>query len=184
MGALRKFVRREEGTTLVEVMIAMFILSVGLVGSMNLILVAISSNARSRRDSTSTALAEMIVDQISAIPVGASTTTVTITDCASNSIAVNTAGSSGGTGANLSGGNIDFTQSFSSIASGYAMKYTVCGASSGTQAVYDVRWNVQLVPSGKATLVAVGARLSNSGSSGQMYAPSFNVRTVVGNSGN
>ncbi len=63
---------------------------------------------------------------------------------------------------NLSNGSIDFTQSFSSVTSSYAMKYTACAASMGIQAVYDVRWNVTTTPWDKAEVVMVGARAGTS----------------------
>lgn len=179
-----KATRRERGTSLIELMLALLVLAIGLIGSVPLICVAISNNYRSRSDSTSAALAEMIVDQIAAIPVGSSTTTVTIKDCANNSITVNSAGSSTGTGANLSGGNVDYTQSFASVPSGYAIEYTVCGVSNGTQSVYDVRWNVTTVPSGDADFVVVGARPLGAGNNPLVFAQPVNVHTVVGNSGN
>jgi len=185
MEAARRLARREQGLSLIEVMIALFVLTVGLLGSVPLFQVAIKNNYRSRTDSTSTALAQMIIDQISAIPVGSPTTTVTITDCASHSITINSAGSTTGAGANLTTtgtlGIIDFTQSFSSVTSGYAMQYTVCGVSNNTQAVYDVRWNVTTAPSGKANLVVVGARsgAGTTNATAALYAPPVTVRTVV-----
>jgi Tfp pilus assembly protein PilV len=176
---------RERGTTLIEMMIALLVLVVGLLGPIALVSIAVSSNARSKRDSTSAALAEMVIGQISTIPVGGAVTAVTITDCAGNSTTVDVSGTTSGSGANLTtSGNIDFTQSFSSVPSGYAVKYTVCGATSGTQFVYDVRWNVTLLPSGKEELVVVGAQPAGSASADAwLNALPVSLRTVVGNDG-
>ena len=55
---------RNEGTTLTETLVAMFILSVGCLACMNMVIVSLNSNSRARRDSTSIALAEMVIDQI------------------------------------------------------------------------------------------------------------------------
>jgi len=178
MDALRNSARGEQGLSLIELMIALFVLAIGLLGAVPLFQIGIADNYRSRTDSTATALAQMVIDQIASIPVGSSTTSVTVTDCASNNDTINLTGSSTGTGANLSGGNIDFTQSFSSVTSGYAMQYAVCGPDPKT--VYDVRWNVQTVPSGNAVFVVVGARAGDSNSNVQLYAPPVTVRTVVG----
>lgn len=187
MRRIRETDNRERGTSLIEMMIAMLVLAVGLLGSMAIVSVAIGSNARSKRDSTSAALAEMVVGQLSAIPVGGGVSSTTVLDCAGNSRTINTTGTSAGAGANLtSSGSIDFTQTFSTVTSGYAMKYTVCGVSNGTQAVYDVRWNIKTLPSGKAEFVVVGAEFINSAyttNAGQ-FAPPVSVRTLVGTDGN
>lgn len=186
MLSLAGFGDDENGTSLLELMIAILVLAIGLIGAANLAALAIRSNTISKRDSTSAALAEMIVGQISALPVGGGVTSVTITDCAANSVTANTSGASTGSGANLTaGGAIDFTQSFASVPPGYAMKYTVCGVSNGAQYVYDLRWNITLLASGNGEFVVVGVRPANSTSGAVMqYAPPVSVRTVVGNDGN
>lgn len=179
---------RQRGTSLIEMMIAMLVLAVGLLGSMAVVSVSIGSNNRSKRDSTSAALAEMVAGQLSAIPAG-SNASITVTDCAGNNLSINTTGSSTGTGANLTtSGNIDFTQKFSSVTSGYAIQYTMCGVTSGTQALYDVRWNIKTLPSNKGNFVVVGAQVLNSTTASKndprLFAPAVNVRTVVGTDGN
>jgi competence protein ComGC len=185
MRSLREFGREEGGTSLIEMMIAVLVLAIGLIGASNLAVLAIRTNTMSRRDSTSAALAEMVIGQISAVPVGGGVTSVTITDCAAHSVTVNTSGTSAGSGANLNtGGTIDFTQTFASVTAGYAMKYTVCGVSNGAQFVYDMRWNIQLSASGNTEFVVVGVQpASSSSGTFQQYAPAVNVRTVVGNDG-
>jgi competence protein ComGC len=92
--SLPEFAREEDGTSLIEMMIAILVLAIGLVGSANLAALAIRSNTMSRRDSTSAALAEMVIGQISALPVGGGVTSVTITDCAANSATVSASGTS------------------------------------------------------------------------------------------
>jgi len=169
--------------SLIELMIAMVVLMVGVLAVMSLIAVAIGSNARNRRDSTGTMLAEMVLDQISAIPVGASPSTVSISDCATNSYTIESAGSPSGAGANLSGSNIDFTQGAATITANYSMMYTVCGPSNDTRAVYDVRWNVQTITA-NSNFVTVAARLRNSGTDPRLFAIPVTLRTVVGNAGN
>src|SRR3984893_10746672 len=183
MNALQKLKKRERGMSLIELMIAMVVLMVGVLAVMSLIAVAIGSNARNRRDSTGTMLAEMVLDQISAIPVGASPSTVRISDCATNSYTIESAGSPSGAGANLSGSNIDFTQGAATITANYSMMYTVCGPSNDTRAVYDVRWNVQTITA-NSNFVTVAARLRNSGTDPRLFAIPDTLRTVVRNTGN
>jgi competence protein ComGC len=186
MRRVLKFDSQERGTSLIEMMIALLVLTVGLIASMVLASFAIGNNTRSKTGSSSASMAEMVIDQISAIPVGGGVTSVTVTDCAGNTITIDTSGTSTGSGANLTtSGNIDFTESFASVPSGYAMKYTVCGVNTGAQRVYDVRWNVQLLPSGTAEFVVVGAELSGSSyGTALLNALAVNLRTVVGNDGN
>jgi len=183
MNPPKKLTKREKGMSLIELMIAMVVLMVGVLAVMSLIAVAIGSNARNRRDSTGTMLAEMVLDQISAIPVGASPSTVSISDCATNSYTIESAGSPSGAGANLSGSNIDFTQGAATITANYSMMYTVCGPSNDTRAVYDVRWNVQTITA-NSNFVTVAARLRNSGTDPRLFAIPVTLRTVVGNAGN
>lgn len=175
---------KQRGLSLIEMMIAMLVLGVGLLGSAALVIVAINSNFRSKNDSTSTAVADAVLSQISAIPIG--TTTATVTDCANNSSSVNTTGSTSGSGATLtSAGVIDYTQTYSNVPAGYAMKYTACDATNGTNAVYDVRWNITATSTSKTEeLVVVGARFLNTNTKvGQIYAPAVSLRTIVGNTG-
>lgn len=186
MNAIQKQTCKQRGTSLIELMIAILVLGVGLLGSAALTAVSINSNTRSKNESVSTAVAKAVLSDISSIPISSSAIP-TITDCAGKSSTVKIAGSSTGSGATLtSDGDIDFTQSFSSVPSGYAMKYTACNLVNGTQAVYDVRWNIATTPSKKEELVVVGAQFygSNSSADPQLFAPAVDLRTVVGNQGN
>lgn len=178
--------KKERGTSLIEMLIALLVLTVGLVGSMAVVGVAIGSNSRSKKDTTSTALAEMVISRISSVPIGGGVTTVTFTDCAGNNVTVATSGSSTGSGANLtSSGKVDFSQSYSSVTSNYKMQYTVCGVNAGTQRIYDVRWNITSIGSpAKEEFVVVGARSVDTSGTAQQRASSVNIRTVVGNDGN
>jgi type IV pilus assembly protein PilV len=178
-------IRRQRGTSLIELMLAMFVLGVGLLGSAAMTAVSIKSNSRSHNDSMSTAVAKTVIGQISSVPIGSGA--VSITDCAGNTTSVTTSGSAGGAGATLkSTGTIDYTQSFSGVPAGYAMKYTACNTLNGANAVYDVRWNIQSIGSpAKEEMVVVGARLygTTSTSNAAIFAPAVNLRTVVGNQG-
>lgn len=175
--------RKQQGTSLIELMIAMLVLGVGLLGSAAMVGVSIKSNSRSHYDSMSTAVAKMVIGQISAVPIGGGP--VTITDCAGNNTSVTTTGTSTGVGASLtSDGIIDYSQSFGSVPTGYAMQYTACNRVNGTQAVYDVRWNITSIgASSKEELVVVGARFAGTSTNAQLFAPAVDLRTVVGNQG-
>lgn len=180
--------KTETGASLIEMMIAMVVLTVGLIGSMAMVGVAVNGNYRSKTDSTSTALAQMVVQKISAVPVckaacGA-VVSVQVTDCAGNVRTINVTGTPAGAGAPLTAdGKIDYTKA---TVANYSMYYKECGVTNGSQATYDVRWNIQTIPSSTSELVVVGARLENSANSVNKgsNAPAVTIRTIVGNDGN
>lgn len=182
--------RPQRGSSLIEMMIALVVLAVGLIGSMAVVAVAIGGNYRARNDSASAALAEMVAEKISAVPVCAvgcgAAATVNLTDCAGNVHTINVSGTNAGSGANLnSNGNIDYTQGSGAVTAGYQMQYAVCGVKTGAQANYDVRWNVKTLPSNDEAFVVVGAQMVNSNKDNStISAPAVNIRTIAGNDGN
>jgi Tfp pilus assembly protein PilV len=118
---------RQRGITLIETLISMLVLSVGIVGSMCVVTVAIGNNGRSRQQSNSTAMSQMVTERIAG-QKAASSASVTITDCTGTTFTISTA--AGGPSL-TSSGDIDFT---ATVPSGYQMLYTDCGTS-GRQVV-------------------------------------------------
>ena len=181
---------REAGSSLLELAIAGFVLTVGMLGGMVLITTAIANNGRNKTDSTATLLSQMTLERIASVPANATATStpssnVTIVDCnpsvAAASQTVNTLGAGGnGAGAPLTAaGNIDFT---ATQVTGYSMMYYNCQASTGDrQAVYDVRWNVKTI-SGNAKLVTVSAQLSGASAVNDpnRFAPPVSLKMIVG----
>ena len=177
---------------LLEVLIAMVVLATGLGGLFSLIAASMYTNNTSSTDTRATMLAEHVLEQISAQPANACGTTLSITDCAGtswtiatgaagcSSIGAGNGGSNGGDGANLtSNGNIDWTQAYSSIPAGYAMKYVSCGAN-GTQNTYDVRWDV-IKMSTYSRMVVISARPAQAPTSGGLrFILPVNLRTIGG----
>jgi prepilin-type N-terminal cleavage/methylation domain-containing protein len=159
--------------TLIELMIAMVVLAVGVAGSMALVIRAISTDAASRQLSNSTALAQMVTERIMAIPANNSTI-VTIIDCTNTSYNVST--SAGGPSLTTYG-DVDFSQA---TVTNYNMSYTDCDTS-GRQATYDVRWNVQtILGSSYAKLLTVSAQMKSAGTNRILFAPVTTIRTIVG----
>jgi prepilin-type N-terminal cleavage/methylation domain-containing protein len=166
---------QQSGLTLIELMIAMVVLAVGILGSMALIVRAIGGDAWSKQLSNSTVLAQAITERIMAIPA-ASNTPVTIADCTNNPAAtVNTAP---GGSAVTSSGDVDFT---AAPVANYQMLYTDCNTN-GRQAIYDVRWNIAAIPNslGFAKMVTVSAQLKHTGNNAVAFAPVATVRTIIG----
>jgi prepilin-type N-terminal cleavage/methylation domain-containing protein len=162
------------GFTMIELMIAMLVLAVGIVGSMALIIRAVGGDSWSKQLSNSTVLAQAVTERIMAIPA-ASNTTVTITDCANNVLNVNTApGGPAVTGT----GDLDFS---AAAVPNYQMLYTNCDTN-GHQAIYDVRWNVATIPNsnGWVKMLTVSAQLRSAGRNAMVFAPAATVRTIVG----
>lgn len=159
---------QETGMSLIEMMIAMIVLSVGMCSLMALFLQATYSNNSNSKDSSGTFLAQMVLEQISAQNPN-STQPITIIDCAQNSwtVATTSGAAPSGAGANLitnssspGYGGIDPTQAISAIPANYEMQYTDCGAN-GQQTTYDVRWNVMTISANTTRLITVSARQLN-----------------------
>ena len=165
---------REDGLTLIELMIAMVVLAVGILGSMALVMTAIRGDFRSKQMSNSTAMTQMVTEKIMSVPANTSPT-LTLADCtATNSNIATAAGGETLT----SSGDIDYT---AATVANYNMLYTDCGTS-GRQMVYDVRWNVQTL-SAYSKLLTVSSRLKYvvvNGLAGSVYSPVVTIHTVVG----
>lgn len=178
--AMKTFVRRkkrksnEDGMTMIEVLIASIVMVVGFMATLVLVLTAIASNNRNRMDSTSTLIAQAVVENISSVLVGSGVDN--ITDCAGNSLTINTAVG----GATVSGSQIDFSQSVGSISpSDHQMYYAVCNVNA--QATYDVRWNIAAVSS-NTYKVTVGVKLRGQGNGAtKFFALPVNLQTYVSN---
>jgi hypothetical protein len=174
----------QRGSSLIELMIASLVLTVGVLGCAVLIPIAIGTNSRNRQQSNSTVIAQMVTEKLSSVSAGTSPT-LTITDCVGTTN-VSTAGSVGGTGATVltsgpSAGSIDFsqTQGSSGAPAGYYMSYTSCGTL-GRQSTYDVRWNIQ-TPSNYVKLITVSAKLQGSGSNPILFSLPVTIRSMGGN---
>ena len=181
---------REAGMSLIELMIAMVVMTVGFMATMILISTAIATNNRNKLDTTATALSQMVTETVAAqsIAVG---TPMTMVDCNPASaggpqtwtIATASAAAPGaGASVDAATGSIDFTQLYANVPVGYKMEFVACGAA-GTQATYDVRWNVRTI-SAFSKLVTVSARQIGARSGGpqqlQYFAPPVTLRTIAG----
>lgn len=165
---------KQDGLTMIELMIAMVVLAVGILASMSLVVMAINGDFRSKQQSNSTALAQMVTEKIMSIPAYTNPT-LTLTDCTSTSFNIATAA---GGGALTSSGDMDFTQA---KVANYNMAYTDCGTAN-RQMTYDVRWKITTI-STYAKLLTVSARLNavtNGATTGAVFGPVVTIKTVVG----
>ena len=171
LSAKKPIARDERGLTLIELMIALVVLMVGVVGSMYLIGLSIGGNGRSRQQSNSTAIAQMMVEKISSVKASTSPS-LTITDCAGNSFTVSTAV---GGSALTSSGVVDFTQS---AVNNYQILFTDC-ATGGMQFTYDVRWNITQ-PAPYVKFLTVSAQKKNAGKDPRYFSLPVTIRTLIG----
>ncbi|HUQ50100.1 MAG TPA: hypothetical protein VM056_05240 [Terriglobales bacterium] len=165
----------ETGLTFIELLMAMTLLTVGLAAVLGLISVAMATNNRNKKDTTSVLLAQMVVEMVGNAPSNVNQT-MTITDCASNPWTINTAAG----GAPLAGSGsttINWTSAYTDV--GYSMRYVTCGVS-GSTATYDVRWRIETV--GAMKTIVAGARQTGGTEkqSALLYAPPVEIRTAVG----
>jgi prepilin-type N-terminal cleavage/methylation domain-containing protein len=170
--------KNARGFTLVELTVAMFVLTVGVLGGMIMILLGMTRDNTSRLDTTATNAAQAVLEAISAVPANIDTP-LPVTDCANNTFTVTTAGATGnGTGATLlANGDVDFQ---SAAVTNYQINYTVCNTN-GLQTVYDVRWHITTLPSGaKLVIVAAGHPTSYNRSHAMAYIAPISLRTIVG----
>jgi prepilin-type N-terminal cleavage/methylation domain-containing protein len=193
--------KSQAGFSLIELLLAMFVMAVGLSAIAILFTTAIASNKRNKVNTTSTMLAQTVLDQIAAKAAN-DAANITITDCAgtANTIATASGASPNGAGATLvaadgpggypRAGDIDYTQAYAAIAANYKMTYVDCGSNggaAGTRTSYEVRWNVMAMPAAMGAktatfvkVVTVTARQKNSGSNLSFFARPATLRTITG----
>lgn len=184
----------ERGFSLIELMFAVAVLAIAVLGALAMIVIGIGRNGSNRMDTAATNVAQTVLENIAGVPAttaapidpGApppppvlNNPVLTISDCTGNNYPINTAPGGAGVYPNdqTGAGDIDFSQP---TVDGYHMNYTVCN--NGVQTVYDVRWNVQQLPppNGWGKLITVAAREPMAVQKGTLYyLPPVTLRTVV-----
>jgi prepilin-type N-terminal cleavage/methylation domain-containing protein len=180
----------EDGMTMIELLIAMAVLMIGLLGCTAMIVGAIQSNARNKNDTTAVVLDQEILETFATDINFPSAGTATIYDCATSSGSVNqhlaslVSATSPGAGASLTASNtIDWTATAptyaTSTVAGYAMKYQACNGD-----IFEVRWNVMNLTSTNAsrlTLLTVSSRQTTSGSTGNamLFSTPTTLSTMI-----
>jgi Tfp pilus assembly protein PilV len=173
----------QSGITLVETLMASFILVVGSLGMLGLIVTSIATNSRNKMDSTQVMLATSIAEQINSTIIGSGTSS--LTDCTGTSHTIDTQPG----GANISGADVDFAENIAADAAKnlYHMDYvlrTPCSSTGSIQGTYDVRWHVDIIGSAadtKTYLLTIGARLKGHGEGNQLFSLPASVRVMSGN---
>ncbi len=192
----------ESGMSLLELMIAMTVLTVGMLGSMVMILTAMESNSRNKTDNLATILDQEVMEKFATLNNYPKAGSATIYDCALNGgnadahLASLLQGAYGtGNGATLytsstvpagyNVGDIDWSQATPTLATsttaGYAMLYRTCSGDN-----YEVRWNIMdgnagSPPVSRISLLTVSARQTAAKGSklGMLFAPPTTLRTLI-----
>lgn len=166
------------GFSLLELMFAVGVLAVAIVGAMAMVVIGIGRNGSNRMDTTATNVAQTVLEEMATMPLPPPLVPqpVVITDCAGNAINLTTA--LGGAQLDPVTGDINFN---AAPTPGYQVNYTVCGTN-GLRVTYDVRWRIDAVNgSNFARLVTVAARQPLAIRNGTMvYIPPVTLRTIVG----
>ncbi len=185
MGLSASTRRTQRGMSLIELLIALTVLTVGLAALIGLIMTGVTTNSRNKLDTGATLSAQAILETIAAQPNG---TNVTMADCAGNTFTVYTSSPAVGSSPNNSGANllssntgIDFQgQTNANVPTGYKTLYVGCGPS-GNRVTYDIRWNIQTITA-YSRLITVGAQqiqaVQAQGNANQYFNPPVNLRTI------
>jgi len=185
----------QSGVGLLEMMIALTVLTVGMLGSMVMIVTGMQSNTRNKTDTTATVLDQEILETFATLKNYPLNGNVTIYDCALNGANAHTAAyiqgtaAAGGAGAPLTAtGDIDWTQPTPTLATsataGYAMMYQTCSGD-----IYEVRWNVKdanpvALSLSRLSILTVSSRekLANGSHVAMLFAQPTTLRTMIENS--
>jgi prepilin-type N-terminal cleavage/methylation domain-containing protein len=172
--------KMSRGFSLIELMIAMAVLAVGLLGGIVVIIAATANNGRSKLHSTAVNMAQSTMEKIVAIPKAAGNTQTSLTDCAGTPHTIETAvPAAGGSPALIDSGAFSGTIDFSQpTVVNYSMVYVTC--SSGGNIGYDVRWRIDAGPTPSTQLVTVSAKPLATAGAAQFTLP-YTLHQLRGN---
>lgn len=174
--------------TLIEVLMAGVILTIGLLGLAVLMADAITQNARNRADLTSTMIAQAVLEQVAS---GLGGVTGQVVDCAGNVTSID--GTPGGavliSDGSIDDGKIDWSKP---LVAGYHSDYVVCAntantTANGQQTTYEVRWNVTRISglsSNSTNQITVGVRPKQGQADNKRFAPPMNLTVYLGPNAN
>jgi prepilin-type N-terminal cleavage/methylation domain-containing protein len=189
----------QHGMSLIELLIAMTVLAVGLLGCVVMILAGVQSNARNKNDTTAVVLDQEILENFATYQNYPTTGSATIYDCNTAAGAANAhkaslvwalapgAGATLVTAANAAlgtqVGDIDWSAAAPAFATsavtGYAMNYTACNGDT-----YEVRWNITKVNANdRISLLTVSSRQPSSANShnATLFAKPTTLQTLIEN---
>ena len=182
--------------SIIELLIGMTVLTVGMLGSMIMVISGMQSNFRSKSDTSAVVLDQEILEKFATLKNYPKTGTANIYDCALTGSNLHLASlvqaANPGAGAILYSagtaptpaqvGDVDWTQPSPTLATdttaGYAMQYRTCNND-----LYEVRWNIMEVspnPTSRISLLTVSSRPLSAQSRGLFVVPTT-LRTLIEN---
>jgi len=193
---VRRASSKQRGMSMIELLIAMTVMAIGISGILSLVLLAIAANQRSKGDTTSVMLAQLVIEQAEMIPANGvvangaggtfNVTTVSVTDCAGTVQVINLA--AGGANLVVASGEIDWAnQTYAAVPAGYKMYYAACTqtgvAGQNNWMLYEVRWNIWQPYGAISKVIVVSARPAAAQFGGaanfKNFARPVTLRTVV-----
>lgn len=191
----RKAKPRQTGMTMLELLIAMTVLAVGMLGATGMILAGVQSNSRNKNDTTAVVLDQEILEQFATYKFYPTSGTVLINDCGTGAAAQHLAsvvgvigGSAGATAYTTSSaplpsnvGDINWTAAAPAMATsasaGYAMDYRTCSGD-----MYEVRWNITEINSQLSELTVSSRQTAAANTkSSILFAIPTSLHTLIDN---
>jgi Tfp pilus assembly protein PilV len=185
---------------MLELLIAMTVLAIGMLGCVVMIMAGVQSNSRNKNDSAAVVLDQEILEMFATYKNYPTSGFVAIIDCGvginstHNASVVQAAGPLGAGATLYTGatapqpsnvGDINWTQPSPAFATsavtGYAMQYQTCNGDT-----YEVRWNVMEVspnPASRISLLTVSSRQVSAGAThnATLFATPTTLRTMIEN---
>ena len=186
----------QAGMSLIELLIAMTVLTVGMLGSLVMVMMGMHSDTRNKNDTQAVVLDQEILEKFATLKNYPKSGTVTITDCAligaNSHLASLTEALAPGAGATVyttanaptagQVGDIDWTAANPGLATaavaGYSMNYTTCHGD-----VFEVRWNILDLSNtnNRLSMLTVSSRQISAGGStnSMLYSNPTTLRTII-----
>jgi prepilin-type N-terminal cleavage/methylation domain-containing protein len=168
--------KQSRGFTMVELLVAMVVLAVGVLGGMSMILIGMTRDNTNLVDTTATNVAQTVMEQIAGVPTNVNPT-LTLQDCVPTTLSVNTTPGGATLKAN---GDIDFLADTAASLNGnnYQITYFACG-SNGLQTPYDVRWNIKQIGTWGKQITVSAQQSALAGRTGIGMIRPVTLRTIV-----
>jgi prepilin-type N-terminal cleavage/methylation domain-containing protein len=186
----------QAGMSLIELLIAMCVLTVGMLGALVMVMMGMHADTRNKNDTSAVVLDQEILEKFATLKNYPKTGTVIITDCAligaNSHLASLTEALTPGAGATVytaanaptpgQVGDINWTVAGPGLATaavaGYSMQYTTCNSD-----IFEIRWNILDLSNtnNRLSMLTVSSRQISAGGStnSMLYSNPTTLRTII-----